>query len=465
MLMARASSKNVSSSWSPRLSGDARTIYRDIVAALTTDIEAGSLRPGDAMPSQRELAENLGINFTTVTRAYQEARNRGLLVARAGQGTFVRGQTLSDRKERLVDLASNWPPLVPTQSAIGETLRAIALERGAQAVEYKGGPLDPSCLEAGRRWVSPLFGYDVTDRLTLSAGARGAFLAVMSDTVGPGGIMLTEELTWPAIKAVSQILGIRLVGVGMDREGLIPDALDAACRRYKPKALYCTPTAQNPTGTTMSIKRRKAIGEVARGHGVTIIEDDAYGKLVLEAPPPIAALVPDVVVYVSGLAKTLASGLRVAYVVCPDADRAQQITERMRHAMLVPPPVETAIATRVIMSGAGDAILSEIKSEMRIRHDCMRSFFPGPELLVCRGALHSFLRLPPKWSRAEFIAQLSARGVRVASSDAFAVSPDKVPHALRLAIGAPPNIDELKLALRKIAELYVGEPSLTNVVV
>jgi DNA-binding transcriptional MocR family regulator len=465
--MARPAAKINSSDWFPSLSGDTRRIHRDITAALAADIASGLLKAGDEMPSQRELADRLGINFTTVTRAYQEARERGLLVARPGQGTFVRGSSTetSALEMRVVDLTSNWPPSVPSQTALADALKAVVAEKGQHAIEYRGGPLDPSYCDAGRQWLSPLFGYDVGDRLTVSAGTRGAFIAVMSDVVGPGGVMLTEALTWPTIKAVAQILGISLYGVECDDEGLLPGALDESCRLHKPKALYCTPTAQNPTGATMSVKRRKAIGEVARAHSVTIIEDDAYGKLLSEPPPPIASLVPDTVVYVGGLAKTLAPGLRVAYVVCPNGEKARQISERMRLAMLVPPPVEAAVATRVILSGAGDTILREIKNEMKARHAVLKSCLGGTDLSVCPGALHAFLKLPHNWPRAEFISQLASRGVRAASSDAFSVFSTKVPHAIRLAIGAPSTSAELKQALQTIADLRAGEPSFTSRVV
>jgi DNA-binding transcriptional MocR family regulator len=454
--------------WIPRLGADSGPIYLEIVDALADDIGSGVLKGGDALPSHRDLADRLGINFTTVTRAYQEARNRGLLVAKAGQGTFVRNSSVirpnwSERSA--IDLSSNWPPLVPALSEIGNALRAIASEKGSQAVEYRGGPLDPAHLEAGRRWLLPIFGYDVGDRLTASSGARGAFIGLMSQTIGPGSVMLTESMTWPTIKALTQLLGITLIGVETDSEGLLPDAFDRACRRYKAKALYCTPTVQNPTGAVMSVERRKEVAAVARARGVLIIEDDAYGKLVPNAPPPIAASDPDVTVYVSGLAKTLASGLRVAYVVCPDPSMARQITERMRLAMLVPPPIEVALATHVIMSGAADMILADIKNEMKKRHKVLRSALVNTDLQARSGALHAFLTLPPSWPRAEFIAQLSMRGVRTAPSDIFAVSTDNVQNAVRLAIGAPANIDELKQALDIIADLYHSESSFAGDVI
>jgi DNA-binding transcriptional MocR family regulator len=461
--MARADSRK-SRSWLPSVRTAAGPIYLQLVQALADDIKAGRLRPGDPLPSQRELADSLGVNFTTVTRAYDEARARRLIAAKAGQGTFVR-EAEPDRGTKIdstISLASNWPPPVPSLSAIGGALAALASEKGALALEYRGGVLDPAHYEAGRRWLAGSFQDKLHDRLILSAGARGAFLAVMSQIVGPGAVMLTEALTWSAIKAVARLLGITLVGVETDHDGILPDALERACREHRPKALYCTPTIQNPTTVVMSVERRKAIAEIARKCGIVIIEDDAYGKLVPDAPAPIATLAPDIVVYVSGLAKTLASGLRIAYAVCPDAAVAQQISERLRFTMLLPPPVEVAIATRIILSGEADRILDEIKAEMKSRHGLLRSLLKQAEFNAYPGGLHAFLKLPTKWSRAEFINTLAHNGVLAAPSDSFAIIPSRAPNAIRLSIGAPLTSDELEAALRTVASLYEREPAFSS---
>jgi len=465
--MARGTAEKNEGRWLPNLKATSGPIYHGIVEALADDIKAGRLKAGDSMPSQRDLADRLGINFTTVTRAYDEARSRGLIVARAGQGTFVRAvePIKRARDDALLDLASNWPPIVPALSAIGEALSAIGSEKGAQAVEYRGEAPDPASLEAGRRWIANIFHEDVGDRLSISAGTRGALIAVLSQAVGPGGVMLTEALTWPAIKAVARLLGIKLIGVEMDDEGILPEAFEKACRTHAAKALYCTPTLQNPTGAVMSMERRRRIADIARIEGVLLVEDDAYGQLTPDAPPPIAALAPDVVIYVSGLAKVLASGLRIGYVVCPDFGTAQQITERLRFTMLVPPPIEAAIATRVILSGAANAILNEIRAEMKTRHHLFRTIVGNTGTKTFAGALHAFLTLPAKWPRAEFLNALSRKGVRAAPSDSFAISPSDAPNALRLSIGAPATADDLRQALSVISALYEGEAAFTSGIV
>ena len=130
--------------------------------------------------------------------------------------------------------------------------------------------------------------------------------------------MCAEELTYPGLLSVLAHLHLRPVGVAIDGQGMLPEAFRAACRQHRPKVLYCNPTLHNPTTATLSLERRRALVEIARTHGVAIIEDDAYGALPKHPLAPLAALGPDVVYHVAGLAKCLAPALRI------DRRRAEQ---------------------------------------------------------------------------------------------------------------------------------------------
>ena len=130
--------------------------------------------------------------------------------------------------------------------------------------------------------------------------------------------MLTEALTFPGIKAAAAQLGVRLVGVAMDDDGVRPDALDEACRKHKPKAVYLVPTLHNPTTATMGPARRKAVADIIRKRDTILIEDDVYGPL---EPPasPIANLIPERTYLAASSPKCIAPALRVAYLLAPDA--------------------------------------------------------------------------------------------------------------------------------------------------
>jgi DNA-binding transcriptional MocR family regulator len=325
-------------------------------------------------------------------------------------------------------------------------------------IEYRGDPFSRPAIDAGMKWLAPLLGDIAPGRITIAAGARSALMTLMSDVVGPGGTMLTEALTWPTARALAEFLGIKLVPVEMDADGILPEAIDEACKSHNAKALYCVPTAQNPTGALMSVTRRHAVADVARRRGLTIIEDDAYGRLV-NGPPPIAALAPDVTTYVGGLAKCLASGFRVAYVVTPDERHARRVSEILRLTMLIAPPIEMALATKVILDDTADTVLSEIRAEMSARNQLAADRLAGLDFVSHPGALHLWLSAPLGWSRAELLSHLSRRDIRVLPSDSFVVAPSVAPDAVRIAVGGPTSFQELDRGLTEIGLLLSKPPT------
>lgn len=249
----------------------------------------------------------------------------------------------------------------------------------------------------------------------------------------------------------------------MDGEGLIPEALDEACRASRPAAIYCTPSAQNPTAVTMSAERRKAVAEVAARHDVPVIEDDVYGLIGGPgSPPPMAAMGAPGVIYVGGLAKSMSSDLRVAYVVHPEERASQRFSAALTASGGVAAPIEAALAAEMIESGTADAIICEIRGEMARRRRRLETLLGGCSIATGPEALHAWLRLPPPWSRADFMSSLQRLGVIVTPSDAFAVDRNVAPEAVRMSLGAPASTADLEVALRRMAGLLETSPAILD---
>jgi DNA-binding transcriptional MocR family regulator len=163
----------------------------------------------------------------------------------------------------------------------------------------------------------------------------------------------------------------------MDDEGVEPDAFAAACGRWAPKALYLNPTLLNPTTHTISEPRRMALTSIARRFGVPIIEDDPYGLLPQNAPPPFAALAPELTWHIASLAKPLGAGLRVAYVLIPDNRSGWRFTTSLRPSMVMASLVTVALATRWIHDGTGDVLLAAVRRESSERQGLALSLLKG----------------------------------------------------------------------------------------
>lgn len=445
--------------WTPRFTQGDGPLYLRIAAAIADDVAAGRLRPGDRLPSQRALADALGIDMTTVTRAYAEGRRRRVLDAVTGRGSFVAPQP--DKDAAPLDLAMILPPR-PRGVALGDLVR-----RGLEECLLRS---DPDALmsyhpgaglvaekAAGAVWLEPMLGGLTTGRIAVSAGAQAAIAAILSLTAKPGETVLCEALTYPGLIAAARTLRLNLTGVAMGPDGIDLDALDAAVRRTGARIVCVTPTMQNPTAATMPPAARAALAGIVRAHGLTLIEDDPYAALLLRPLPAIAALAPERSWHIATLAKCLTPGLRTAFVVAPDDASAGHLAAALRALTQSVAPLMAALAARWIRDGSAAALRDGVRAEAEARQTLARRILPpGGAADPC--GLHVWQTLPPHWDRAELVAAARALGLGLMTSEAFAVDPAGAPDAVRLALGAIADRARLKTALEALAELMARRP-------
>ena len=272
--------------WLPALSEWSGPVFTRIVEAMSADIASGRLVRGQRLPTHRALAKALSVDLTTVTRAYGEARRRGLIDAQVGRGTFISETTARQGTGAFVtkiDLSMNIPPQ-PVEAnldvRIAQGLKAIQSDYGFSAfLNYQppgGGAND---LSASVKWLRKRVPDAQASRTVIFPGNQSIVFNALLTLTRPGDAIVTEALTFPGMKTAATALGLRLVPVPMDREGVLPDELAKACKQHKPAAVYLTPTQHNPTAATSGPKRRAAVAEVIRRSGTYLIEDDAYGAL------------------------------------------------------------------------------------------------------------------------------------------------------------------------------------------
>src|SRR5262245_37828998 len=245
--------------WVPTLSDWQGPVFQRIVDALAADIGAGRLARGQAVPTHRALANALNVDLTTVTRAYGEARRRGLLEAQVGRGTFVAESTARapghipvDVK---IDLSMNLPPQ-PVEAnldlRIAQGLQAIQRESSLSAfLQYQSPGGSEEERELAAKWLRLRVPEAKAERLVIYPGNQAILFNALMSLTSPGDVVLTEALTFPGMKAAAEKLRLRLVAIAMDEEGIRPDALRAACKEHRPKAVYLIPTLHNPTTATL----------------------------------------------------------------------------------------------------------------------------------------------------------------------------------------------------------------------
>lgn len=472
--------------WHAVIHGSDKPRYVAIADVIADDMRNGRLAPGARLPAQRVLAEALEVDFTTVARGYQEAQRRGLIESRVGAGTFVRdaavaipcapeplptAETAASATQPPVrstarcsaDLSMNLPPDIEDPELLARMRSGLA-EVGQDLVdllryqEFGGAEQDR---QAGVDWLA-LRGLPVrVERLLVCAGTHSALHAVLGALAKPGDRICAEALTYPGLRGLAAQLGLEVVGLPMDGDGILPDAFAEVCRTRPPKALYCNPTLQNPTTITLSAERRQALVDIARRHGVAIVEDDAYGALPAGGPVPMAALAPDIVFHIAGVAKILGAGLRIAYLVVPEARHVWQLSAFLRATTVMASPLTVALATRWMGDGTAQAILAAIRAESALRQTIARGILPGPALRSKPEAFHYWLPLPAGWSRSSFAATLRGAKLGIVVSDAFSVN-SPAPEAVRLCLGGCDR-DGTRGALEMIAHTLSRPPELASV--
>jgi DNA-binding transcriptional MocR family regulator len=444
--------------WLPTLSEWQGPVFLRIVDALAADIASGRLVRGERIPTHRALANALDIDLTTVTRAYGEARRRGLVEAQVGRGTFV-SETTARAAANIpfqvkIDLSMNLPPQ-PVEAnldlRIAQGLQAIQNEASFSAfLNYQrpGGSDDERATAA--KWLRMRVPQASAERLVVYPGNQAILFNALMSLTSPGDVVLTEVLTFPGVKAAAEQLRLRLVGVAMDEEGIRPDALRAACKQHKPKAVYLVPTLHNPTTATLGSERRKIIADIIRKRGLVLIEDDAYGFLE-PAVSPIANLIPERTYLAVGLSKCIAPALRVSYLLAPDAAAEQRMTNGLQATTLMTPPLMVALVTHWIRTGIADKIIAAIRNEASGRQQLARKLLKGVAYTARPNGHHLWLPLPSRWNRSEFLAHMLRNGLAVVGDDAFAVGHVASP-AVRVSLGAARNRAELAQALQSLAD-------------
>jgi DNA-binding transcriptional MocR family regulator len=458
--------------WEPRLDGRKGPRYRAIVEALAEDVAAGELRAGGRLPTHRDLADRLGVTVGTVSRAYSEAARRGLVSGEVGRGTFVRGgQDPGGERgddDGPVDLGQNHPPDPPGRPQQAALLLALAgLTARADAgrlLDYPAAGGSASDREAGASWIARSGVGASPEHVLVCTGSQHGLTVVLATHLEPGDVLLTESLTYAGLKSVAGFLHLRLKGLPMDAQGLRPDALEQACREGGAKALYLIPTLHNPTTAVMPEERRREIAAIARAHGLAIVEDDVHGLLPRERPRPIAALAPERSYYLTSTSKTLAPGLRIAYVLSPP-ERVARLTASLRATTWAVAPLMAAVASTWIADGTADALVAARRQEAGERQAMARDRLAGADFDTKPEAYYLWLRLPEPWRGDAFAAEARARGVVVTPAEAFAVGREAVPHAVRLCLGAARSRAALLRGLDAVAGLLrAGEGSGTAVV-
>ncbi|MDV5146852.1 PLP-dependent aminotransferase family protein [Streptomyces sp. SBC-4] len=466
--------------------------YRRIADRVETAVRDGRLSPGDRLPPQRVFARRHRIANSTAIRVYGELTRRGLVVGEVGRGTFVRaapplpGSALAEATGAApVDLQLNYPVAEGQSELMARALAALA--RPDVLAEAVSGPAaatgTPQAREAAVSVLARPGWAPDPENVLFAGNGRQAIAAALSALVPPGGRLGVEALTYPLVKAVAERLGIRLVPLALDEDGIRPDALAAVHRATPLAALYVQPTLHNPLSTTMGGTRRAELAALLRSLDLTAVEDTTWAFLVPDGiaggiagglaggiagasaggiagasvPPPLAAFAPERVLLVDSLSKRLAPGLTVGYLAVPGRLRAA-VAEVLRSGAWTAGGLALAAATRWAGDGTVAEAVAAKRADTEARHALVRHHLGGHAVRTSPHAYYCWWELPAPWRAETFAAAAAERaGVAVTPGSAFAVGPGTAPDAIRVGLASPPRA-ALDAALARLAALAAEGP-------
>lgn len=348
--------------------------YLTIAAEIRDSIQTGRARPGEPLPSARELAALESVHRHTVMAAYDELMAEGWIVSQERRGYFVSAALPSHFFEAR-DADKPAPPAKPYEWRLARTLDPPSeRDSGSQRLAFQSGRPDvrafpfrelsshvadvlrhanlktvdggqtaghPALLAELRRYLRRARG--LQDRaLIMTHGSQEALFIAAQLLVGPGDHAAVEALGYPPAWQALRAAGAQLVEIPVDADGMDPDALDRACKKRKIRVLYVTPLHQYPTTVTLPVARRLELYEIALRHGVPILEDDydhEYHYSCQPLPPLAAADPAGLVVYLGTFTKVLYPAARLGYMAVPpglaqDALRFRRVTSSQNDTVL-----------------------------------------------------------------------------------------------------------------------------------
>lgn len=432
-------------------------LYLAIAAALEADIRSGFLPVGTKLPPQRELADFLDLNFTTLTHAYDICRAKNLIYGVVGRGTFVAEPSdAAARKEtlNLINLGAVQAfPNVGKKEIVTAAQTVLARENADYLFDYNFRNGQPRHLRAGQVWLRKVAGLTIPlDQIAVFPGVQSALAATLLSVFSVGDTLATDPFTYANLIQLANLAHIRLIPITSDNGGMCPAALDAAARKFNLRGVFLMPECANPTTLTLEDSRRDELAAVCARHNLLILEDSATLDPAAIKRRTFFSRLPTNTIYFAGSTRFISPGLRVTFVALPLALK-ERVIAGLHHTFIKASALDAEIVSELILTGAADHILKEKALRAHAANALFNQIFHLPTKAQDT-RLFRTLPLPGTAGHGLEIEQkYRAAGVAVCHSDRFAVAHGAKDAFLRLSLSSAPSPKQLAMALNQIARV------------
>ncbi len=470
-------------------------LYQQIEAYLRDQILTGKLAPKTQLPASRQLATEIGVSRITVNNAYATLESEGLLYSREGSGTFVLAQhplpaTNSNTEKRF------WPlwqqtlqqdeqidtpqptrrtssqlhpnPIIYTGvgdprefplKAFARTMQEVLRRDGTDALRYGDSGQGYAPLRTTLTHLLASQGITAhPDQILITSGSQRALALVCQLLLKAGDVILVENPTYNVALQLFRALGLQIVGVPVDHEGLCVELVEPLLQQHHPKLIYTIPNFQNPTGRSLSGARRRQLVALADHYNIPLLEDDFVGDLRYEGrtQPALKTLDPGGrVIYIGTFSKMLMPGLRLGYLIAEGPVLTRLVQLKQASDLTTAPLMQRTLDAYVSVGKYQSHLRRSVRLYRQRRDAMMRALdrhLPAIQVDPPQGGLFVWLRLAEENVASELMVRSSAVGVEFAPGTRFFVDPAEGEHYLRLnfATQTPADIEE---GIRRLATL------------
>ncbi|WP_445505560.1 aminotransferase-like domain-containing protein [Niallia sp. 03091] len=445
--------ENYPMSWKPSIDKTEKPIYHALAGQLEQDILNGVLLPGTKLPPQRELADYLDLNVSTISKAFKVCELKGLLSATVGSGTFVSYDALSNayllegiKPRHLIEMGATLPDNVSYEPLL------LQLKNMLQETDYEkwfgygraGESLwqKDAAIKLIRRG-----GFETTvDHILFANGGQNAIAATLASLCQPGDRIGVDLHTYPGLKTVAAMLSVKLVPIKSENYEMSPTAFEYACKNDNIKGIYLIPDYHNPTACCMSVENRKVLAAIAKKYNQFIIEDATYHLHNEKTLSAVASFAPEQVIYIASLSKSIAPGLRLAYVAVPSRYK-EPISKALYNLNISVSPLLAELAARTIVSNQFEVLIEDHREQTIRRNQVVNRYLADYTCLGVETGIFRWLLLPGNITGAEFETLAAQQGVQVYAAERFVVGNSCPERAVRVSICAPETLEELEQGL------------------
>ncbi|RTE06425.1 PLP-dependent aminotransferase family protein [Paenibacillus whitsoniae] len=463
-----------------------KPIYEQIAAHLEQRIACSEFPPGSLLPSERKLAEQLGVNRSTIIQAFAELRSIGLIESQLGSGTRVSQTKWGVTPQYALNWrkyaeGGNFLPNVPFLRRIRE-----ALHQQPALIDFASGELAGSLapteeiqqLMREHTYTSYL-GYDnpqgyvplrealvtylaryrdiqtTESSILITSGSQQSLFLIAQCLLSPGDAVAIEDPSYCYSLPMFQSAGLRLFRLPVGSSEGYVDEIRKLVKKHGIKMIFMNPNFQNPTGTLYDMARRSQLLDVASELGIPIVEDDPFSLTAYDSPvpPPLKAMdTGGSVIYIGSFSKIAASGMRIGWMVAPNAivERLADARQQMDFGLSVIPQ---QIVAQFLTSAYFEPHLERLRLQLQFRRDSLleavRQELPGLLTYVApQGGLHLWCKLVPKVHDGKLLEEAIRRGVVFVPGSVYGSSDGYV----RFTYARPRDPREIGPGIAKFAE-------------